>query len=143
VKIFYNLFAASSAEEERVRDIIYEQFDHLNPELHQATNVTVFSIGHRLPTLPPGADVKRHSQQGNEEFTLRALWEYCKSKPHFETKVVYLHSKGSYLPPITRQRQVTRVPHEWRPLHGMRSFARLLQCVFLSNESVTPSSHAW
>lgn len=98
VKIFYNLFTASAEDEERVQKIVDEQFAHLDPELHDAEHVSVTSIGHPLPVLSPGAVIEHHYKAGGEEHTLRRLWEYCKANPYFDTKVVYLHSKGSYTP---------------------------------------------
>ena len=98
VKIFYNLFTAREEDEERVKKIVEEQFAHIDPELHNATHVSTISIGHRLPVLPQGAVIEHHYEAGGEEQTLRNLWEYCKANPHFNTKVAYLHSKGSYHP---------------------------------------------
>lgn len=98
VKIFYNLFTARAEDEESVQKIVVEQFAHIDPELHDAKHVSTLSIGHRLPALPPGAVIEHHFETGGEERTLRKLWEYCKANPHSDTKVVYLHSKGSYHP---------------------------------------------
>lgn len=46
-QIFYNLFLNTSDDEERVRNIVEEQFALVNPTVH-GTNVTITSIGHQL-----------------------------------------------------------------------------------------------
>lgn len=98
IHVFYNLYTSSAEDEERVRNIVQEQLQHLNPSLHDATNVTITSIGHPLPSIPYNHTISIHHNQGSEFLTLHSLWEYCKRHKHSATKVIYLHSKGSYHP---------------------------------------------
>ena len=95
IRVFYHLFTKSPAEEERVRQIVAEQFGHLDPTRHD-TNVSVTSIGHPPSSLPRGAHVAERRDAGGEDRTLRAVWEHCRSSGRRDAKVVYLHSKGSY-----------------------------------------------
>lgn len=97
IHIFYNLFTKSALEEERVRHIVDEQFDHINPKLHDA-NISITSIGHQLSSIPTNSFINAHHDEGGEDLTLHTLWEYCKHNNHPNVKVVYLHSKGSYHP---------------------------------------------
>ncbi len=104
-RIFYNLFIRSVEDEDRVRSIVEEQFQHLNPLLHD-TNVSIISIGHPLSSMPYNLSISVHYNQGSELLTLHTLWEYCKSNNNPSTKVIYLHSKGSFHP--TRQNELLR-----------------------------------
>ena len=97
IHIFYNLFTKSAEDEERVKLIVEEQFGHINPELHH-TNVSITSIGHKLSSIPDNSYIKEHYNEGGEDLTLHAVWEYCKANNNPNVKVVYLHSKGSYHP---------------------------------------------
>mmetsp|Transcript_29810 Transcript_29810/g.54118 ORF Transcript_29810/g.54118 Transcript_29810/m.54118 type:complete len:376 (+) Transcript_29810:106-1233(+) len=101
IRIFYNLFTKSPEEEERVRKIVEEQFDHIDPMIHD-TNVSITSIGHKLSSLPNNSFIKEHYKEGGEDLTLHAIWQYCKkatnNNHHNDVKVIYLHSKGSYHP---------------------------------------------
>ena len=95
IHIFYNLFTKNAQEEDRVRKIVEEQFGHINPTLHDANNISITSIGHQLSNM---SITQQHYNTGGEDITLHALWEYCKRNNHTNTKVIYLHSKGSYHP---------------------------------------------
>jgi hypothetical protein len=97
IRIFYNLFTKSVDDEDRVRSIVEEQFQYLNPLLHD-TNVTIISIGHPLSSIPYNLSISVHRNQSSEFLTLHALWEYCQSNNNPSTKVIYLHSKGSFDP---------------------------------------------
>ena len=92
IKVFYNLFTKNSKEEERVQLIVDEQLSYLDPGVHK---LEITSIGHRLSSIP-NASIREHYTNGHESLTLHSLWEYCKSHDDNNTKVVYLHSKGSY-----------------------------------------------
>ena len=94
IHIFYNLFTKNAQEEDRVRKIVEEQFGNINPTLHDVNNISITSIGHRLSNM----SITKHYNTGGEDITLHALWEYCKHNNHTNTKVIYLHSKGSYHP---------------------------------------------
>lgn len=93
VQVFYNLFIKRKEDEERVRALVEEQMSYFDPHIHNAILVT--SIGHELPNFPHGK-TRAHHEEGDEGLTLRAIWEYCKANPHHDTKVAYLHSKGSF-----------------------------------------------
>ena len=93
INIFYNLYIASENEEERVKGIVAEQLSSLIPEVHN--NVWITSIGYPLSEIA-NAKVVKYLSEGDEGETLHALWEYCRSNPHHDEKVIYLHSKGSY-----------------------------------------------
>mmetsp|Transcript_46180 Transcript_46180/g.97017 ORF Transcript_46180/g.97017 Transcript_46180/m.97017 type:complete len:356 (-) Transcript_46180:284-1351(-) len=102
VHIFYNLFTKSAGDEKHVMGIVEQQFALVDPALHEP-NVMITSIGHRLPLADASLGnasyhIIQHHEEGNEYLTLHRLWEFCKSNPHNDTKVVYLHSKGSYHP---------------------------------------------
>ncbi|KAL7540337.1 hypothetical protein ACHAXR_011541 [Thalassiosira sp. AJA248-18] len=97
IHIFYNLFTKSSEDEERVRRIVDEQFGHIDATLHD-TNVSITSIGHKLSSIPNNSFIKEHYNEGGEDLTLHAVWQYCKANNHKHAKVVYLHSKGSFHP---------------------------------------------
>ncbi|KAL7549812.1 hypothetical protein ACHAWF_013066 [Thalassiosira exigua] len=98
VRIFYNLFTKGPDDEARVRRIVEEQLSLLDPSRHDATNVSVTSLGHPHASLPPGARIRERLDAGGEEVTLRAVWDHCRSNPRPDAKVAYLHSKGSYHP---------------------------------------------
>jgi hypothetical protein len=92
IPVFYNLFVKSEEDVQRVQSIVTDQFARLNPNLHHP--VYVHSIGHLLPL--PNTTLLGHHSEGFEDVTLHSVWDYCKF--HNESKVVYLHSKGSYTP---------------------------------------------
>jgi len=92
IKVFYNLFTKDAAQEGRVQLIVDEQLSNLDPGVHI---LEITSIGHRLPNIPD-ATIREHYKNGTEALTLHALWDYCKKYNNADTKVVYLHSKGSY-----------------------------------------------
>jgi hypothetical protein len=98
IHVFYNLFIDSVEDEERVRNIVHEQFQHLNPLLHDVKNVTITSIGHPLSSIPYNQSISVHHLEGSEFLTLHSLWEYCQRYKDSATKVIYLHSKGSFHP---------------------------------------------
>ena len=97
IHIFYNLFTKSQEDESRVREIVNEQFAHINTELHY-NNISITSIGHRLPSIPTNSYIDHHYNAGGEDITLHQVWEYCKANNYNNVKVVYMHSKGSYHP---------------------------------------------
>lgn len=97
IQIFYNLYIQSAEDEDRVRNIVQEQFQHINPLVHD-TSVHITSIGYPLSSIPYEQSISAHHNEGSELLTLHALWEYCQVNNHPEAKVVYLHSKGSYHP---------------------------------------------
>ncbi|GKY93231.1 hypothetical protein MPSEU_000290800 [Mayamaea pseudoterrestris] len=90
VPVFYNLFVVNETESKRVRQLVDEQLSILLPE-HQ---VYMHSIGYPLDI--PGTTMLQHHEQGDEPLTLHSLWEYCTLQPN--SKVVYLHAKGSFHP---------------------------------------------
>jgi hypothetical protein len=92
VPVFYNLFVNDTADAQRVRYLVLEQFAYLQPE----HDVYLHSIGVPLDNLSDVAKLLGHHEQGTEMITLHSLWEYCSN--NIESKVVYLHSKGSYTP---------------------------------------------
>ena len=96
IKIFYNLFVQSSNDAGRVLKIFDEQFRAINPNIHDM-NISINSIGHRMSYIPKQYTIAHH-ETGGEDMTLHSLWEYCQANNHTETKVVYLHSKGSFHP---------------------------------------------
>ena len=70
---------------------------HLLPQEHGDVYVT--SIGYQPQLIDiPNADatIIQHYQEGGEELTLHALWNYCRSNPFHDTKVIYLYSKGPF-----------------------------------------------
>eukprot|EP00581_Thalassiosira_minuscula_P029931 CAMPEP_0183787150 /NCGR_PEP_ID=MMETSP0739-20130205/67395_1 /TAXON_ID=385413 /ORGANISM="Thalassiosira miniscula, Strain CCMP1093" /LENGTH=395 /DNA_ID=CAMNT_0026031227 /DNA_START=129 /DNA_END=1316 /DNA_ORIENTATION=- len=119
VHIFYNLFTQSSNDEARVRKIVEEQFALVDPTLHEP-NVTITSIGHRLPLAKASLGnasyhIRQHHQEGDEYLTLHALWEFCRRAANHpqqhgennnvrDVRVAYLHSKGSYTPNPTNDK---------------------------------------
>jgi hypothetical protein len=96
VQVFYNIFVKNEDDEERVRAIIDEQLAFLDPDVHNK-KVLVTSIGH-LANLAniTNAVTREHQPEGSEALTLHAIWDFCRENHHHETKVVYLHSKGSF-----------------------------------------------
>ena len=96
IRIFYNLYIPSSGDEERVLNIMKEQFANMDPEIHDA-NVLIISIGHR-PSKIVNESILEHFNEGNEDRTLHALWKYCRASNNRHVRVVYLHSKGSFHP---------------------------------------------
>lgn len=100
VQIFYNLFTGSIEDRERVTKIVEEQFALVDPALHDPT-VRISSMGHEIQLSDAvlgnaSFTIDQHHQEGDEVLTLYELWTYCQS--HTSSKVVYLHSKGSFHP---------------------------------------------
>lgn len=71
-----------------------EVFSRILPEVHNAT-LLINSIGYN-PFVLANQTITHHYEEGQEDITLHNLWEYCKANPHHDTKVIYLHSKGSF-----------------------------------------------
>ena len=99
IPIFYNLFVdpeATRTEMERVHQLVKNQLALKQPQ-HK---VFVNSIGHfSTPQILgdiPDTTLLRHNTTGSEMITLRSIYDYCHQNPN--SKVVYLHSKGSYHP---------------------------------------------
>jgi hypothetical protein len=88
VPVFYNLYTAEASDSERVTNLVLDQLSMLQPE-HK---VFVRSIGYPLDI--PNTTLLAHRQEGDETDTLHELWTYCTIQP--KSKVVYLHSKGSF-----------------------------------------------
>jgi len=97
ILVFYNLFVAGAEDVERVQDIFDEQLTELDPRLH-VINASITSLGHPLPNIPNHMIREHIAEGGDEGITLHALWNYCRSNNNHETKVIYLHSKGSFHP---------------------------------------------
>ena len=97
ILVFYNLFVAGTEDEERVQDIVNEQLAVLDPQLHYI-NASITSLGHPLPSIPDQMTREHIVEGGDEGETLHALWNYCRSNNNHDTKVIYLHSKGSFHP---------------------------------------------
>lgn len=100
VQIFYHLFTKSIKDRERVTKIVEEQFALVDPTLHDPT-VRISSIGHELQLSDAALGnasftIDQHQKEGDEILTLHELWTYCQY--HTSSKVVYLHSKGSFHP---------------------------------------------
>ena len=103
--VFYNVFTKNGNDEERVKAIVNEQFSFLDPKRHV---VSITSIGHLLPNITNynnttnneriNIPLKKHYIKGNKGLTLHALWNFCKqpANNNHDTKVVYIHSKGSF-----------------------------------------------
>ena len=100
IKVFYNLFTNSTKDRDRVQSIVNEQLSLLLTEHHTLFYIT--SIGYnlplQLPNIIPNDTIIQHYETGNEGKTLHAIWEYCNhpDNSNHETKIVYMHSKGSY-----------------------------------------------
>jgi len=92
ITVFYNFFVKNKADSERVQTIVSEQLSLLLPEEHH--EVFYNSLGY--PFSIPNATLIQNYPKGDESVTLYDLWEYCKSNNNHDTKVVYLHSKGSF-----------------------------------------------
>jgi len=100
--IFYNLYTRDASDVERVRNIAIEQLSLLLPDEHHRVYIT--SIGapqDDLPSFLPDSsahitEMIQHHPVGGEDLTLHQLWDYCRVHPYHDTKVVYLHSKGSF-----------------------------------------------
>ncbi|EED87216.1 predicted protein [Thalassiosira pseudonana CCMP1335] len=99
ILVFYNLFVAGAEDVERVQDIFDEQLTELDPRLH-VLNASITSLGHPLPNIPNHMIREHIAEWGDEGITLHALWNYCRSNNNHETKVIYLHSKGSFHPTV-------------------------------------------
>lgn len=96
IKVFYNLFVARPEDTGRVLAIFNEQIQTIDPNIHDV-NISINSIGHWIPYVPKQYTIE-HCAEGGEDMTLHSLWGYCKANNSSESKVVYLHSKGSYHP---------------------------------------------
>ena len=90
VPVFYNLYVSNESDAPRVKKLVLNQLSYLLPE----HSVYVNSIG--FPLQIPDSRVLVHRQEGSEMQTLHSLWEYCSINTR--TKVIYLHSKGSFHP---------------------------------------------
>jgi hypothetical protein len=145
IAIFYNVFLPPNTAEkgyEQALDIVKDQMSQIKHSLHQhhEENITTRSgepikvyyvnIGREFPSLTYFQDkicspnhlecVKiAHLDQGFEEFTLQALYQFCQrhdqgkeagevsdSLQDADFRVVYLHSKGTYHP--------SEAQNEWR-----------------------------
>ena len=95
--VYSTTYFRSSEDEERVLNIMKEQFAKIDPEIHDVVSASVVSIGHRTSKIANEA-ILEHFNKGNEDRTLHALWEYCRTNKNSDAKVVYLHSKGSFHP---------------------------------------------
>lgn len=104
--VFYNVFTKSGDDEERVKYIVDEQLSFLDPKRHV---VSITSIGHLLPNITNynttnneriNITLQKHYKEGNEGLTLHALWDFCRqpANNHHDTRVIYIHSKGSFHP---------------------------------------------
>jgi hypothetical protein len=94
IPVFYNLYVhanATEAEIARVKTVVFDQLANLKPIHHP---VYVHSIGRKL--LIPNTILLQHHETAGETVTLHSLWNYCKK--NIDSKVVYLHSKGSFHP---------------------------------------------
>lgn len=96
IRIFYNLFIQNAEDEARVLKMFDEQFRAADPAFHDMDNISINSIGYRSASL--FQSVAEHRDEGDEDLTLHSLHQYCKANNDAETKVVYLHSKGSFHP---------------------------------------------
>jgi len=94
IQIFYNLFIRHARDFDRVESYVKEQLAMVIPGVHK-NNVFINAIGHNITTIA-NHSISQHYSSGNEGLTLHKIWEYCTSNPHHNTKVVYLHSKGSF-----------------------------------------------
>ena len=95
IQIFYNLYIKDENDLGRVNNLVQEQLSLIIPELHH-NDVYINSIGYNT-TVIANQTITHHYEEGQEDLTLHALYEYCKTTPNpHEQKVVYLHSKGSY-----------------------------------------------
>jgi hypothetical protein len=93
IAVFYNVFIANEDDVARVRhDIIDDQMSDLKDDIHGPVYVTTLGV----PINISNTISIQHFDEGNEMDTLHALWEYCNIYP--TSRVVYLHSKGSYHP---------------------------------------------
>ena len=75
VQVFYNLFTTDTEDEERVQNIVNEQFLFLDPKIHNQ-NVYITFIGYQLKGIPTES-INQHHLEGDEGLTLYALWDYC------------------------------------------------------------------
>jgi hypothetical protein len=88
--VFYNLFVSKASDSDRVTGLVEDQLSHLLPE-HR---LYVHSIGY--PLAIPNVTLLTQNEKGDEIDTLHSLWAFCIMQP--SSKVVYLHSKGSFHP---------------------------------------------
>jgi len=93
IPVFYNAFVASPQQIPDVEELVNEQLSFLVPHLHGPVYLT--TIGQNITTDAPSV-LRQHLPTGDEAKTLQALWEYCTEHP--TSKVIYLHSKGSFHP---------------------------------------------
>ena len=92
IPIFYNLYIDKEEDVPFVKSIMDEQIALWNDQYHQDVYVT--SIGTSLLNLTKPAILYQRAAQGSEFLTLNSIWEYCQNNP--SSKVIYLHSKGSF-----------------------------------------------
>ncbi|KAL7551470.1 hypothetical protein ACHAWF_016771 [Thalassiosira exigua] len=107
IPVFYNLFVPSPADASRVSGILDEQLRALNPALHDVANLSIHSVGHRLPDVPESYLKGHRYEEGGEDRTLHTLWTHCRQASHRDdpnSLVVYLHSKGSFHPDPSNDR---------------------------------------
>lgn len=101
IRIYYNLFISEPEHTSRVVDIYHEQSQAINPDLHDES-IYISTIGYDLRNMSSGLNIINHYQEGGEDVTLHSLWEYCQANT--QSKVVYLHSKGSFHPDESNNR---------------------------------------
>ena len=100
VAVFYNLYISSKEDEARVSTLVHDQFTpYFDPDIHEDIRIT--SIGHPFQQNTTNvtndhSTIREYRAEGTEALTLSAIWEFCKTNPTHEQKVIYLHSKGSY-----------------------------------------------
>eukprot|EP00521_Asterionellopsis_glacialis_P007124 CAMPEP_0195284410 /NCGR_PEP_ID=MMETSP0707-20130614/2618_1 /TAXON_ID=33640 /ORGANISM="Asterionellopsis glacialis, Strain CCMP134" /LENGTH=368 /DNA_ID=CAMNT_0040343743 /DNA_START=47 /DNA_END=1150 /DNA_ORIENTATION=+ len=98
IQIFYNLFIDNEQSFERVEAMVREQLAYVSPRFHNQ-NIIINSMGYIKPdNTISGHKITRHWSSGGEELTLHSIWEYCTANPNHDSKVAYLHSKGSFHP---------------------------------------------
>lgn len=98
VAIFYNIFLNPN-NQTLSYDIVKEQL-HRRQQMGTAKLATLYYLTVGAPnfTMPSSCGNNchhiKHIEEGFEEYTLQALYEYCVARPN--DRVVYLHNKGSY-----------------------------------------------
>jgi hypothetical protein len=96
ITIFYNLFLQADPHIPFVQELVQEQLNLTNSQWHGDIYVTL--IGR--PLSLPGTHLLHQTNQGSKLITLRTLWDHCQNNKSnlFHSKVIYLHSKGSFHP---------------------------------------------
>jgi hypothetical protein len=96
VHVFYNLYLKKNGDYQRVQKLANSQLALMLPQ-HTAHVISIGS-GINSSSFFDTTDVVHVAQyeSGGEQLTLRALWDYCGNNT--SSKVVYLHSKGSFHP---------------------------------------------